>query len=143
MFCNQCQEAAKNKACVMKGVCGKNESTSNLQDLLIYLLQGISICAEKAEKLYTSLEAQGLEVLFDDRNESPGVKFNDADLIGIPIRFTVSERSLKEDQVEVKLRREKDRYSVPFAEAVAHAIEVKQNLIEEIQSKVIEIPFKV
>lgn len=47
MYCNQCQETVKNTACTMKGVCGKNESTSNLQDLLIFILQGISYYAEK------------------------------------------------------------------------------------------------
>ncbi|MBN2754158.1 MAG: hydroxylamine reductase [Candidatus Goldbacteria bacterium] len=47
MYCNQCQETAKNTACTAKGVCGKNDSTSNLQDLLIFLLQGISYYAEK------------------------------------------------------------------------------------------------
>ena len=47
MYCNQCQETVKNTACTAKGVCGKNESTSNLHDLLIFLLQGISYYAEK------------------------------------------------------------------------------------------------
>ncbi|GAH49036.1 unnamed protein product, partial [marine sediment metagenome] len=46
-----------------------------------------------AENLYAELEAQGLEVLFDDRKESPGVKFNDADLLGIPFRVTISPRT--------------------------------------------------
>lgn len=51
MFCYQCQEAAKNVGCEFKGVCGKSEEVSNLQDLLIYLLKGISIYAYKAEEL--------------------------------------------------------------------------------------------
>lgn len=51
MFCYQCQEAAKNVGCEFKGVCGKTEDVSNLQDLLIYLLKGISIYAYKAEEL--------------------------------------------------------------------------------------------
>lgn len=51
MFCYQCQEAAKNVGCEFKGVCGKSEDVSNLQDLLIYLLKGISIYAHKAEEL--------------------------------------------------------------------------------------------
>ncbi|MFC1926890.1 proline--tRNA ligase, partial [Chloroflexota bacterium] len=57
-----------------------------------------------AEKLYTELEEQGIEVLFDDRPESAGVKFNDADLLGVPVRLTVSRRTLKSDSVEIKLR---------------------------------------
>ncbi len=64
--------------------------------------------ATVSENLYADLEAQGLEVLFDDRNESPGVKFNDADLLGIPIRVTVSPRTLEKNSVEVKLRSKKE-----------------------------------
>src|SRR6056297_381424 len=48
MFCYQCQEAAKNEACTVKGVCGKLESTANLQDLMIFALKGMALYAEKA-----------------------------------------------------------------------------------------------
>lgn len=61
-----------------------------------------------AEMLYASLSEAGFEVLIDDRSERPGVKFNDADLIGIPIRITIGDKSLKENSVEVKARAEKD-----------------------------------
>jgi prolyl-tRNA synthetase len=70
-----------------------------------------------AESLYADLEAQGLEVLFDDRGESPGVKFNDADLLGIPIRVTISPRTLEKGSVEVKWRGEKKSRLVPIKEA--------------------------
>ncbi len=70
--------------------------------------------AATAESLYAELEAQGLEVLFDDRNESPGVKFNDADLLGIPIRVTISPRTLEKDSVEIKRRSEKETELVPL-----------------------------
>jgi prolyl-tRNA synthetase len=73
---------------------------------------------EVAEKLYAELETAGLEVLFDDRQESPGVKFNDADLLGMPIRLTVSPRTLEKNSVELKKRSEKDSKLVPLAEAV-------------------------
>ncbi len=63
--------------------------------------------AETSEKLYGELQSAGFEVLFDDRQESPGVKFNDADLLGIPVRVTVSARTLEKDSAEVKLRKEK------------------------------------
>ncbi|MCO5175823.1 MAG: proline--tRNA ligase [Thermomicrobiales bacterium] len=59
---------------------------------------------EVADTTYRMLQAEGIEVLFDDRDESAGVKFTDADLIGIPIRLTVSNRSLKSGGVELKLR---------------------------------------
>ncbi|MFC1904479.1 proline--tRNA ligase [Chloroflexota bacterium] len=74
--------------------------------------------SEVAESLYNEFEAEGLEVLFDDRKESPGVKFNDADLLGIPIRVTVSPRTLEKDSVEVKWRAEKDAQLVPREELV-------------------------
>ncbi|TET85038.1 MAG: hydroxylamine reductase [Desulfobacteraceae bacterium] len=51
MFCFQCQETAKNTGCTVKGVCGKPEETANLQDLLIYVLKGVSVYGEKAKEL--------------------------------------------------------------------------------------------
>lgn len=63
---------------------------------------------EISEKLYSDMLAEGIEVLFDDRKESPGVKFNDADLLGIPLRVTVSPRTLEKGSVEVKRRSEKE-----------------------------------
>lgn len=97
---------------------------------------------DEADKLYAGLQKAGLEVLYDDRKESPGVKFNDADLIGVPIRVTVSERSLKESSIEVKLRKEKDKESVPLAEAVEKVIALKAELAQEIDDIVVEVPFK-
>ena len=73
----------------------------------------------QAEELYNNLLAAGLEPLFDDRPESPGVKFNDADLIGIPLRLTVGERSLKNGGVEVKPRSGGEMVTMPLSEAVA------------------------
>jgi prolyl-tRNA synthetase len=70
--------------------------------------------ANVAEKLYGDLTAQGLEVLFADRQESPGVKFNDADLLGIPIRVTISPRTLEKNSVEIKKRSEKEPQIVPL-----------------------------
>ncbi|MFC1912953.1 proline--tRNA ligase [Chloroflexota bacterium] len=73
--------------------------------------------ATVAEKLYTDLTDQGFEVLFDDRNDSPGIKFNDADLLGIPIRVTISRRTLEANSVEIKKRSEENIQLVPVAEA--------------------------
>jgi len=70
--------------------------------------------AAVAENLYADLQAQGLEVLFDDRNESPGVKFNDADLLGIPIRVTISPRTLETNSAEIKKRSEKEFELLPL-----------------------------
>jgi prolyl-tRNA synthetase len=62
-----------------------------------------------ADRLYLELRDSGFEIFYDDRQESPGVKFNDADLIGIPIRLTVSERSLKFGGIEMKFRDRSDK----------------------------------
>jgi len=61
-----------------------------------------------AEKIYHDLQKEGIEVLFDDREASPGVKFNDADLLGIPLRLTLSPRTLQSQSVEAKWRMEKE-----------------------------------
>lgn len=63
----------------------------------------------KAEEIYTELQGAGISVLFDDRDERAGVKFNDADLIGCPIRVTVGEKGLKEGMVELKGRTAKEK----------------------------------
>jgi len=69
-----------------------------------------------AERVYAESGERGLEVLLDDRGESPGVKFNDADLLGMPARVVVSKRSLKSGGAEVKLRWQKDIELVPLDE---------------------------
>jgi len=72
---------------------------------------------QTADKLYKKLQSAGLSVLFDDRSESPGVKLNDADLLGIPLRVVVSMRTLKSQSVEIKLRKEKDGQLLPLDNA--------------------------
>lgn len=77
----------------------------------------------KATELYDSLRAEGVEVLLDDRSERPGVKFKDADLLGIPVRITVGSRGLKQGTVELKKRTDSESQDVPIdgAAAAAHA----------------------
>ena len=71
------------------------------------------IVSETAEKIYSELKENGYDVLFDDRvSVQAGVKFNDADLIGVPVQVVVGERGLKEGKVEIKLRRTGERFSV-------------------------------
>jgi len=67
---------------------------------------------EVAHKLYQQLSEAGFKVLFDDREESPGVKFNDADLMGLPVRVTVGKRGLGRGMVEIKKRDEQERQEV-------------------------------
>ena len=76
-----------------------------------------------AEKIYSDLAAAGVEVLIDDRNERPGVKFKDADLIGIPLRITVGRRA-GEGIVEVKRRDSDEAVEMTADEAVAAAKEI-------------------
>ena len=78
----------------------------------------------KAEALVGDLETRGVEVLYDDRDESAGVKFADADLIGIPLRVTVSARNLKTDAVELKLRSSSESEMVPLARAAERIAEI-------------------
>jgi prolyl-tRNA synthetase len=97
---------------------------------------------EKAAEIYDQFCEAGLEVLLDDRSETPGVKFNDADLIGVPIRLTIGKRSLEKGEIELKLRRDTKRTSVPVDEIVNKCVELKASLLKEIKAKVVEVPFK-
>ena len=76
-----------------------------------------------AEELYDKLTAAGVEVLLDDRDERPGVKFKDADLIGIPLRITVG-RGAADGLVEYKLRRDAEKEEIPVEDALKRAIEI-------------------
>jgi prolyl-tRNA synthetase len=69
---------------------------------------------EAADRTYAALTEWGYEVLYDDREESAGVKFNDADLIGAPLRLTISPRTLKQNSVEAKLRWEQEKTHIPL-----------------------------
>ena len=71
---------------------------------------------QQAESLYTALRANGYEVLYDDRQESPGVKFKEADLLGMPLRLTISQRTLEADSVEVKRRTEAEKSLIKLDE---------------------------
>ena len=75
-----------------------------------------------AEEIYNALADAGVEVLLDDRDERPGVKFKDADLLGFPIRITVGKMA-PEGKVEYKLRRDADKSELTIAEAIASAID--------------------
>jgi len=72
-----------------------------------------------AEKIYTELSDIKVDTLLDDRNERAGVKFNDADLLGIPIRITVGVKGIKDGQVEIKLRSETESFLTPINNAAS------------------------
>ncbi|KJY88555.1 proline--tRNA ligase [Vibrio neptunius] len=75
---------------------------------------------EAAEKLYAELTAMGIEVLFDDRKERPGVMFSDMELIGVPHTIVIGDRSMKEGNFEYKNRRTGDKTPVAMADIVEH-----------------------
>jgi len=81
----------------------------------------------EAEEIYFRLEKLGIDVLFDDRDERPGIKFKDNDLIGIPLRIVVGSKGLAEGKVEVKLRSTGDVHLLPIEEA----IELVRKLVDE------------
>jgi prolyl-tRNA synthetase len=76
-----------------------------------------ALVMEAAEELYRDLLKKGAEVLLDDRDERPGVKFKDADIIGIPLRLTVGEKNLKNGKVEIRVRRSREVIVVDLHEA--------------------------
>jgi prolyl-tRNA synthetase len=85
---------------------------------------------EAADKLVAELEAKGVEVLLDDRNERPGVKFKDADLIGVPLRVVVGEKNLP--NVEVKRRGEKENHLVEISTAAEELAQIVKNELAEL-----------
>lgn len=85
-----------------------------------------------AEQIVADLEAAGVDVLYDDRDERPGVKFKDADLLGIPVRVNVGEKSLAKGEIEVKLRKTKEMRTAPVAEASKAVLAAVRELTDEI-----------
>ena len=81
----------------------------------------------KAYELYDDLTKAGVDVLFDDRNAAAGVKFNDADLMGMPIRIVVSPKSLATGEVEITVRATKESQKVAYDKA----LDVVKDIIEE------------
>lgn len=84
-----------------------------------------------AEGLYTQLKGMGVDVLFDDRNERAGVKFNDADLIGYPVRITVGKKSAADQTVEIKIRRTGHEEVAAIADSAARV----QAILNELRAK--------
>ncbi|MBI4833362.1 MAG: proline--tRNA ligase [Planctomycetes bacterium] len=80
--------------------------------------------ARISQMLYTKLAAKGVDVLWDDRDLSAGIKFKDADLIGIPIRVTVGKYAIEKQTVDIKLRKELKQKAVPVADAVNETMQL-------------------
>jgi prolyl-tRNA synthetase len=87
---------------------------------------------EAAERLYRQLSDEGLSVFFDDRDERPGLKFKDADLLGSPVRVTVSTRTLDKNSVEIKLRSSSKLDLIPVQEAPTAIRETVRSLYDSL-----------
>jgi prolyl-tRNA synthetase len=94
-------------------------SLAPFEVVLVSLNPSDEAARREADSLYEAMRQAGLDVFYDDRDERPGVKFKDADLLGFPIRVNVGGRALKEGKVEVVSRRDKKVSAVPVAEALA------------------------
>lgn len=105
-------------------------------------LVGMAKMEKEADQVYDQLVAAGIEVLYDDRDESAGVKFNDADLIGLPIRLTVGSRAWKEGGVEMKLRRSDERTIIPLDNLINGVKAQIDALFAEIQATIVPVPFE-
>jgi prolyl-tRNA synthetase len=85
-----------------------------------------------SENIYNSLKETGIEVLYDDRDISAGIKFNDADLLGIPLRLTISPRTLKNQNIELKWREDKESQFLSLENAVN---DIKNQLLGKLASQ--------
>jgi prolyl-tRNA synthetase len=109
---------------------------------LVVLPRKAPQAVEAAEGLYQELQAAGIQVLYDDREEaSPGVKFNDADLIGLPIRITIGARSLQQGGVELKRRDQAERRTVPLEQTISVVQTELDALWAELNSRVVPVPY--
>lgn len=103
-------------------------SIAPFEVLITPVNQDDAAVSEAAERIYTELKAAGVDVLIDDRDLRGGVKFKDADLIGIPVRVTVGKKSVVEGNVEIKRRTETDSRKTPIQEAARTAVELVESL---------------
>jgi prolyl-tRNA synthetase len=94
------------------------------QVLILPVNINMGLLKEAAEELYKTFLKSGIETLYDDREETPGVKFKDADLIGIPLRVTLGEKNLKKGLVEIKKRRTGEILLVKKEEALSRVEEL-------------------
>jgi prolyl-tRNA synthetase len=100
------------------------------QVLLLPVNLKIDLLQQTAEQLYQNLVQEGVEVLYDDREETPGVKFKDADLIGIPLRVTLGEKNLKKGLVEIKKRKTGEILLVKIDETIS---KIKEMIAQEMR----------
>ena len=98
--------------------------------------------SEAAERIYAQLRQAGIEVLYDDRDERAGVKFNDADLLGIPIRLTIGARGLKNGVAELKLRPNDESQELPLDDIVDQMHDVVDAATARILAEIVTEPLQ-
>ncbi len=105
------------------------KSLAPYQITIITMNAGKEPQQEAGEKIYNELTEAGFEVLYDDRMERAGIKLNDADLVGIPLRITIGDKSLAEGKIELKLRNESDLVRVDLSEIIEKSTEFLERAI--------------
>ena len=98
-------------------------SVAPYQVIIIIVKTSDKTQMKEGERLYSELKKAGADVLLDDRDERPGVKFKDADLIGIPVQITVG-RGSAEGKAEYKLRRGSEKEEITFDEAIKRTVDM-------------------
>jgi len=106
-------------------------SLAPFQVLLLPINYKDKAIREAADKLYQELQQNGVEVLLDDRDERPGVKFKDADLVGIPLRVTIGAKGLEKGCIELRSRRDSKTEEIPVADSVT---KIRAVLTQELQA---------
>ena len=89
---------------------------------------------ETADRLYESLKQKNVDVLIHDKDERAGVKFKDADLIGIPIRVTVGAKGIAKNQIDVKMRHQKNEHQIPLDQAPSEILKIRNELFRKVNS---------
>jgi prolyl-tRNA synthetase len=107
-------------------------SIAPFEIIIVSVNQDDTDVVKAGEGIYNELKSKGIEVLLDDRDERAGVKFKDADLIGIPVRITVGKKALQTGNVEIKLRTEPKPTLIPVDTAVAKAVELVESLKQKL-----------
>ncbi len=108
-----------------------------VQIMLLNLSPKDEAITNAAEQLYQDLQQQGIEVIIDDRDERPGIKFKDADLIGIPYRLTVGKSFSKDGVIEIKKRASGDTSAVPLAECLTTVTDMINADLATLKTKII------
>jgi len=107
-------------------------SIAPFEVIIVSVNQDDADVVKAGEKIYSELKNKGIEVLLDDRDERAGVKFKDADLIGIPVRITVGKKALQTGNVELKLRTEPKPTLIPVDAAIAKTVELVNSLKQKL-----------